>query len=204
MFGDNLKDRQKEILASNELAQSLAEKPATTTYGRPPQFGQRAYPKPYTRPPPTWNKYPPSVPVATTSQGYRPSKNAYSFPRRRHAGVGGQQKAGTQLTSVSSISSLPIAAEKAGNVKHCLHAWGAITSDLSILAMIEFGVTLDFIGLPPVFSPTVSSFPSVNLPGIAEELLNLGCNWVLFPPHWNQAPLYPPSLPLRNRMALHG
>ena len=42
--------------------------------------------------------------------------------------------------------------------------------------MIEFGVTLDFIGLPPVFSPTVISFPSVNLPGIAGELLNLGCN----------------------------
>ena len=87
---------------------------------------------------------------------------------------GAQQKAGTQLTSVSSISSFPIAAGEAGDVKHCLHAWGAITTDLSILAMIEFGVTSDFIGLPPVFSPTVSSFPSVNLPGIAEDLLNLG------------------------------
>ena len=86
-----------------------------------------------------------------------------------------------QLTSVSSISSLPIAAGKAGNVKHCLHAWGAITSDLSIFAMIEFGVTLDFIGLPPVFSPTVISFPSVNLPGIAEELLNLGSKGFFIP-----------------------
>ena len=64
-----------------------------------------------------------------------------------------QQKAGTQLTSVSSISSLPIAAGKAGNIRHCLHAWGAIMSNLRILAMIEFGFTLDFIGLPQVFPP---------------------------------------------------
>ena len=87
LFGDNLKDRQKEIVASNELSQSLAEKPPTSTSGRPPQYGRRVYPKPYARPPTTWNKYPPSAPVATTtSHGYRPSKNAYSLPRRRPAG----------------------------------------------------------------------------------------------------------------------
>ena len=93
LFGDNLKDRQKEIIANNELSQSLAEMPATATYGRPPQYGRRVYPKPYARPPTTWSKYPPSAPVATTtSQGYRPSKNAYSLPRKRPAGGGGRNK----------------------------------------------------------------------------------------------------------------
>ena len=45
LFGDNLKDRQKGIVASNELSQSLAEKPATATYGRPPQYSRRVYPQ---------------------------------------------------------------------------------------------------------------------------------------------------------------
>ena len=146
----------------------------------PPQFGQRAYPKPYTHPPPTWNKYPPSAPCGYYIPKLSTFQKRLQLPEKKTC-RGAQQKAGPQLTSVSSISSLPIAAGKAGKVKHCLHAWGAITSDLSILAMIEFGVTLDFTGLPPVFSPIVISFPSVNLPGIAEELLILGCNGVFIP-----------------------
>ena len=197
LFGDNLKDRQKEIIASNELSHSLAEKPATATYGRPPQYGRRVYPKPYACLPTPWNKYPPIAPVATTtSQGYRPSKNAYSLPRRRPAGGGGggggQQTAGMQLTLVSIIPSPPITSGKAGNVKHCLQAWGAITSDLSILAIIAFGVILDFIGLPSENSPTVTVFPSVTLPGIAEELLNLGQNEVFIPTIWESGSFISP------------
>ena len=134
--------------------------------------------------------------ATTTSQGYRPSKNAYSLPRRRPAGGwgrgGGLQKAGTQLTLVSTIPSPPITSGKAGNVKHCLQAWGAITSDLSILAIIEFGVTLDFIGLPPENSPTVTVFLSVTLPGIAEELLNLGRNDVFIPTMWESGSFISP------------
>ena len=90
LFGDNLKDRQKEIVASNELSQSLAEKPATATYCRPPQYGRRVYPKPYARPPTTWNKYPPGAPVATTtSQGYRPFKKRLQPPKKKTCWGGG-------------------------------------------------------------------------------------------------------------------
>ena len=105
---------------------------------------------------------------------------------------GAQQKAGMQLTLVSTIPSPPITSGKAGNVKHCLHAWGAIRSDLSILAIIEFGVTLDFIGLPPENSPTVTVFLSVTLPGIAEELLNLGRNEVFIPTIWESGSFISP------------
>ena len=97
---------------------------------------------------------------------------------------------------VSTIPSPPpppsITSGKAGNVKHCLQAWGAITSDLFILAIIEFGVTLDFIGLPPENSPTVTVFPSVTLPGIAEELLNLGRNEVFIPTIWTSGSFISP------------
>ena len=102
------------------------------------------------------------------------------------------QTAGTQLTLVSTIPSSTITSGKAGNVKHCLQAWGTITSDLSTLAIIEVGVTLDFIGLPPENSPTGTVFPSVTLPGMAEELLNLGRNEVFIPTIWESGSFISP------------
>ena len=107
-------------------------------------------------------------------------------------GGGGATK-GRDATNFGKYYSFsPITSGKAGNVKHCLQAWGAIMSDLSILAIIEFDVTLDFIGLPPENSPTVTVFPSVTLPGIAEELLNLGRNVVFIPTMWESGSFISP------------
>ena len=93
----------------------------------------------------------------------------------------GQQRQGLQELVVNRIVSVKFVA---GNVSMYISLWKTLTNDPYVLDIIEFGVKMDFITIPPPhMTPRLTRCSLAQQIELDHELQHLIKKWVIRPTH---------------------